>query len=177
MRQLPFFMLCIALALPAAADDNTFSLQADYIDSRLKALRFDYRAPQPPTGVNVNGKLAADSGCFARIPGSDSLTPFLKSIQDQPGYYAVADTRKRMQQAMDKTDLDIWQEVLCVAVNTFPETVKDNPGKWSSVVIYRDGKRQGAWNDVFTVVRPNHLYSITVHPRNKPGETPKLYSR
>jgi hypothetical protein len=27
------------------------------------------------------------------------------------------------------------------------------------------------------VVRPNHLYSITVHPRNKPGETPQLYNR
>ena len=169
-------LLVTLLAWPCWADDE-FSLQADYADSALKALRFDYRKPPLPSGVYVNGKLSPGSGCYARIPGSDSLTPFLKTIQNQPGYYAVADTIKRMRQAMDKTDLDIWQEVLCVAVDTFPETVKDNPGKWSSVPIYRDRQRQGAWNDVFTVVRPNHLYSITVHPRNQPGETPQLYNR
>lgn len=169
-------LLLGALSLPVMAND-AFSLQADYNNASLKALRFDYRKPFPPSGVYVNGKLSPGSGCFARIPGSDNLTSFLKSIENQPGYHSVADTMKRMQQAMDKTNLDIWQEVLCVAVNTFPETVKGNPGKWSSVVIYRDGQRQGAWNDVFTVIRPNHIYSITVHPRNKPGETPKLYTR
>lgn len=158
------FLGLLAISHLAHANDP-FSLQADYAHSELKALHFDYRKPLPPTGVTVNGKLVPGSGCFARIPGSDNLTKFLDSIKDQPGYYAVADTRKRMQEAMVKSKLDIWQEVLCVATNTFTETVKGNPGKWSSVPIYLNGQRQGAWNDVFTVVRPNHLYSITVHPR------------
>jgi hypothetical protein len=160
-------LLC-ALATHAEAGNNDFTLEADYADSKLTALRFDYRAAPAPTGVYIGGKMLPGSGCFARIPGSDTLTPFLESIKNQPGYYAVADTRKRMQQAMDKINKDIWQEILCVAVNTFPETVKDNPGKWSSVPIYVDGKRQGAWTDVLTVVRPNHLYSITVNPRRQP---------
>ena len=147
-----------------AQANEEFSLQADFANSELKALRFDYRKPLPPTGVFINGKQVPGSGCFARIPGSDNLTPFLESIKNQPGFYSVADTRKRMQEAMIKAKLDIWQEVLCVATGTFAETVKSNPGKWSSIPITLNGGRQGAWNDVFTVIRPNHLYSITVHP-------------
>ena len=157
-------LLLLGLGQIAQAND-LFTLQADYANSELKSLRFDYRAQRPQTGVSVNGKLVPGSGCFARIPGSDNLSKFLESIKNQPGYYSIADTRQRMQEAMAKTKLDIWQEVLCVAVDTFPETVKGNPGKWSSIPIFLDGQRQGAWNEVFTVVRPNHLYSITVHPR------------
>jgi hypothetical protein len=157
-------LLLLALGTTAQANDQ-FTLQADYANAELKALRFDYRPQRPPTGVAVNGKLIPGSGCFARIPGSDNLTKFLESIKNQPGYYSIADTRNRMQDAMIKNKLEIWQEVLCVATNTFAETVKGNPGKWSSIPIYLDGHRQGAWNEVFTVVRPNHLYSITVHPR------------
>lgn len=159
-----FVLLLLALGTTAQANDQ-FSLQADYANSELKALKFDYRNQRPPTVLIANGKPVPQSACFARIPGSDNLTRFLESIKDQPGYYSVADTRKRMQEAMVKAKLDIWQEVLCVAPVPFPETVKGNAGKWSSVPIYLDGQRQGAWNDVFTVVRPNHLYSITVHPR------------
>lgn len=157
-------LLLFAISTVAQANDQ-FSLQADYANAELKALRFDYRDQRPPTGMTANGKPVAQSACFARIPGSDNLTKFLESIKNQPGYFAVADTRKRMQQAMVKTNLDIWQEVLCVAPARFPETVKGNEGKWSSIPIFLNGQRQGAWNDVFTVVRPNHLYSITVHPR------------
>lgn len=159
-----FAVLLLVLSTAAQANDQ-FTLQADYANSELKALRFDYRVQRPQTGVSVNGKLVPGSGCFARIPGSDNLSKFLESIKNQPGYYSIADTRKRMQEAMIKNKLDIWQEVLCVAVDTFPETVKGNPGKWSSIPIFLDGQRQGAWNEVFTVVRPNHLYSITVRPR------------
>jgi len=158
------FLLLLTLSTVAQANDE-INLQADYANAELKALRFDYRKPLPPTGVTIGGKLAPGSGCFARMPHSDNLTRFLESIKNQPGYYAIADTRKRMQEAMIKSKLDIWQEILCVATNTFPETVKGNEGKWSSVPIYLNGHREGAWNDVFTVVRPNHLYSITVHPR------------
>jgi len=157
-------LLLLVLGTTAQANDQ-FSLQADYANSELKSLKFDYRTPLPPTGVFINGKQVPGSGCFARVPGSDNLTGFLESIKNQPGYYSVADTRKRMQEAMVKTKLEIWQEVLCVATGTFAETVKGNPGKWSSIPIFLNGKRQGAWNEVFTVVRPNHLYSITVHPR------------
>ena len=157
-------LLLFATASFAHANDQ-FTLQADYANSELKSLHFDYASKPQPTGVMISGKLLPGSGCFARIPGSDNLTQFLDSIKDQPGYFAVADTRKRMQDAMVKTKLEIWQEVLCVAVGTFPETVKGNPGKWSSIPIFLNGKREGAWNEVFTVIRPNHLYSITVHPR------------
>lgn len=159
-------LLCIAAASAAQASDR-FTLQAEYSQSQLKTLRFDYGTAPQPTGVLVDGTLLPGSGCFARLPGSDNLTAFLASIQTQPGYFSIADTRKRMQEAMIKTKLDIWQEVLCVAPVPFPETVKENPGKWSSIPIYLNGERQGAWNDVFTVVRPNHLYSVTVRPRGK----------
>lgn len=159
-----FALLSGWLQLACAGD--TFSLQAEYADAKLQAIHFEYRSPLPPTGVKINGKMLADSGCFARIPGSDNLTPFLAGIRSQSGYAAIADTRQRIRQAMAKTGLEIWQEVLCVAANTFPETVKGNPGKWGPASIYLDGQRQGVWNDVYTVVRPNHLYSITVHPRN-----------
>lgn len=157
--------ILILAAAAAAHADERFTLQADYADSQLKALRFDYRTSPQPTGVFVQGKALPESGCFTRIPGSDNLTAFLASIQHQPGYVSIADTRKRMQEAMVKTKLDIWQEVLCVAPVPFPETVKGNAGKWSSIPIFLNGERQGAWNDVFTVVRPNHLYSVTVRPR------------
>jgi hypothetical protein len=174
--KITFAFLLLALGSAAQANDQ-FTLQADYANSELKALRFDYRPQRPSTGVTVNGKLVPGSGCFARIPGSDNLTKFLESIKDQPGYYAIADTRKRMQDAMVKTKLDIWQEVLCVATGTFAETVKANPGKWSSIPIYLDGQRQGAWNEVFTVVRPNHLYSITVHPRRTTSDPAYEFGR
>lgn len=165
-------LLALMLAAGAAQANNEFSLQGDFANSQLKALRFDYRKPLPQTGVFVEGKLVPGSGCFARIPGSDNLTPFLESIKNQPGFHSIADTRKRMQEAMIKTKLDIWQEVLCVATGTFAETVKDNPGKWSSIPIFLNGGRQGSWNEVFTVVRPNHLYSITVHPRRTNKDDP-----
>jgi len=161
----------LLLATGLAQANEEFSLQADFANSELKALRFDYRKPLPPTGVFINGKPVPGSGCFARIPGSDNLTPFLESIKNQPGFYSVADTRKRMQEAMIKAKLDIWQEVLCVATGTFAETVKSNPGKWSSIPITLNGGRQGAWNDVFTVIRPNHLYSITVHPHRTANDS------
>ncbi len=174
-KLLTIFLL--GLCQLAQANDQ-FTLQADFVDSELKNLRFDYRAQPQPTGFTANGgKLLPGSGCFAKLPGSDNLTAFIESIKDQPGAFAVADTRKRTQDAMDKIKKDIWQEILCVGLSPYPESVKSNPGKWSAARVFVDGERKGTWGYVYTVVRPNHIYSITVRPRRTTDDPAYQFGR
>lgn len=162
-------MLVCTVLLPAHANDQ-FLLQAAYKDAALASLDFDYRAGgnKAVRGFLADGNPIPGSACYARIPGSDNLNAFLTRIKNQPVYRGIADTRQRMQDALAKNRLEIWQEVLCTAPANaipYPETGNGHNGKWSSIPIYLNGERQGAWNDVFTVVRPGHLYSVTVHPK------------
>ena len=160
----------IALLPVLVQAEDRFSLQATFFNAALTSLSFDYRDGnrQALPGFTVNGTHMDGSACYAKIPGSDNLSGYLSSIKDKPAYREIGNTRKRMLDSLARNKLEIWQEVLCVANGAreipYKETGIGNDGKWSSVPIVLNGQRQGAWNDVFTVARRRHLYSVTVHP-------------
>lgn len=119
-------------------------------------------------GFSAENQRLPGSACYARIPGSDNLTSYLGTIKNQSAYRAIEETRSKMRDSVARNKLDIWQEVLCITTGRhalpYRETGNGNGGKWSSVPILLNGERQGAWNDVFTVVGADYLYSVTVHP-------------
>lgn len=154
----------ISLAVHAETADR-FTLTASYKNAALTSLNFDYRDNRKlETGFSADDKRIPSSACYARIPGSDNLTAYLNTIKNKPLAREIDDTRRRMQDAVARNKLDIWQEALCVGPVPYPVTSNGNGGKWSSVPVILNGERQGAWNDVFSVVQKTHLYSITVHP-------------
>ena len=161
--------LITLLPVLAQAEDR-FSLQATFVNAALASLSFDYRdgSRKALPGFIANGMHMAGSACYAKIPRSDNLSGYLNSIKDKPAYREIGNTRKRMLDSLARNKLGIWQEVLCVANGAkeipYKETGIGNDGKWSSVPIVLNGQRQGAWNDVFPVVRRRHLYAVTVHP-------------
>jgi len=153
----------------ACAAEGQFSLEASYKNAALAALSFDYREgkKQAIPGFIADSVRMPNSACYAKIPGSDNLTIFLKSIQDKALHREIEDSRRRMSDAVGRNKLEVWQEVICVVKDRpvpYSVTNQSNGGKWSSIPITLNGERQGAWNDVFTIVRPSHLYSVTVHP-------------
>lgn len=161
--------LTLALNSPSVLAADQFSVEAFYKDGALTSLIFDYREGRNKAipGFSANNVHVAGSACYARIPGSDNLSAYLQSIKNKPLYREIEETRGRMRAAVGKNKLDVWQEVLCVSTKQpipYSATGANNGGKWSSIPITLNGDRQGAWNDVFTVLRPNHIYSITVHP-------------
>jgi len=159
----------IALGLTAfslsvhAETTDRFIVDAVYRNASLASLSFDYRDGRQP-GFSADDLRVPGSACYAKIPGSDNLSTYLNTIKNKPLYQEIEETRQRMREAVSKNKLDVWQEVLCVGQIPYRATSNSNGGKWSSVSIMLNGQRQGAWNDVFTVARPSHIYSITVHP-------------
>lgn len=166
------WLLAIVLTLASktgCAAGEQFSLDASYKNAALASLSFDYREgkKQAIPGFSADEVRVQSSACYARIPGSDNLTSYLNLIKNKLLYREIEDSRSKMRDAVGRNKLDIWQEVVCI-VNGRPipyaVTSQTNGGKWSSIPITLNGERQGAWNDVFTIVRPGYLYSITVHP-------------
>lgn len=164
---------CMMMIFSAhTAASQKFALQASYINAVLNTLNFDYSqtARQNPPGFTADGKLIPGSACYAKISGedNDTITEYVNTLVDKQAQAQIADTRKRMQEAVARQKLEIWQEVLCVIdgkeIVPYRETGKDSKGKWDSASISIDGVRKGSWKEVFTIVRRKHLYSITVTP-------------
>lgn len=162
---------CLLIApLLAQAEEHQFSVEATYSNAALASLNFDYRSNSPKAGIPgfiADNTRQSGSTCYARIPGSDNLTAYLDSIKNKPIHQEIEETRGRMRDSVARSKLEVWQEALCINERQaipYRETGNGNGGKWSSVPIILNGERQGAWTDVFTIVRPNHIYSITVHP-------------